>query len=387
MKNPSILKYTSFLVVLLLSANIAYAQQPWGFATLQEACRDEAWLMTPPDSLRSAVERSAGHTVRFDRVYHISGPYSSSRGKRIRFQSDSADFRLTEDLATRLLPCMVSLSYWREHYETWSSWTFVDMDQVTNLLDVDTTDRRFGHFSPLQWLGYTFQPSEQWPVVFTVITNTGKRQTLTLRAMERLARWGAFNTYDEVTRRASAEVEQARRQAIIQDSLQRELDSLTARALLAGHHADSLLGELRNDSLARVTEQYRAEVQSAKQRMNRDEIFVMNINAAHSDYMFGLEYNFYNCFAKTITKIEITVTPYNDRGRVQEDKFHRSVRTVRCMGPIYPGAPAQYLFDELFWDDRGRIKYMRTTSITFHFTDGTTRTYHGYDQIMRHTLK
>ena len=81
------------------------------------------------------------------------------------------------------------------------------------------------------------------------------------------------------------------------------------------------------------------------------------------------------------------MTPYNDRSRVQEDKFHRSVRTVRCMGPIRPESPAQYLFDELFWDDKGRIKYMRTTSITFHFTDGTTKSYNGYNQIMKHSLK
>ena len=81
------------------------------------------------------------------------------------------------------------------------------------------------------------------------------------------------------------------------------------------------------------------------------------------------------------------MTPYNDRGRVQEDRFHRSVRTVRCMGPIRPGAPAQYVFDELFWSEKNNIKYMRVTDITFHFSDGTTRNYNGYANIMKHCLK
>ena len=130
----------------------------------------------------------------------------------------------------------------------------------------------------------------------------------------------------------------------------------------------------------------RDQVMRTKKRMNRDEIFIMSLQPARSDYMFGLEFNLYNCFKKTISKIEITVAPYNSRDRVQEDKFHRTVRTVRCMGPIAPGEPAQYTFDELFWDDSGKIRYMKVTSITFHFPDGTSRSFNGYPTVMKHSL-
>lgn len=375
------------LALLAAGDNTVRCQQPWNFTSLDEACRDDAWLVLPPDSIRLAVERSAKRAVEYNTSYHISGPYRTLTGRWVRFQNDDADFRVAEEVAALLLPYMVSHRYWSERYRGWTNWTFVDMNQVTTLVDVDTADHRYGHFSPLGWHGYTFQPSEEWPVVFTISTNTGQRQTLTLRAMERLAKWGAFNTYDEMKARMRREEEQQRREAARANLLQREIDSLAGIAQWAGRQADSLLVELQDDSLAAVAEQNRAEVERAKARMNRDEIFIMNIKPAHSEYMFGLEYNFYNCFQKTITKIEITVTPYNDRSRVQEDKFHRSVRTVRCMGPIRPESPAQYLFDELFWDDKGRIKYMRTTSITFHFTDGTTKSYNGYNQIMKHSLK
>ena len=367
--------------------SLCRAQQPWNFTSLDEACRDEAWIVLPPDSVRIAVEKAARQTVVFNASYHISGPYKTLGRSMIRFQNSDNDFRVPEDVAAQLLPYMVSHSYWRDRYSNWTNWTFIDMNQVTSLVDVDTTDRRYGHFSPLGWHGYTFQPSEEWPVVFTIITNTGQRQTLTLRAMERLAKWGAFNTYDEMHARMLYEAELQRREMARADSLQRQIDSLANIASWAERQADSILTELQDDSLAAVAEQNRAEVERAKERMNRDEIFIMNIKPARSEYMFGLEYNFYNCFRKTITKIEITVTPYNDRSRVQEDKFHRSVRTVRCMGPIRPGSPAQYLFDELFWEEHSRIKYMRTTSITFHFTDGTTKSYNGYNNIMKHCLK
>lgn len=362
-------------------------QQPWNYATLDEACLDDAWVVLPPDSVRLAVEQAAHQPVAYNVSYHVSGPYRWLGRNYIRFQNDKSDFRIPETVAARLLPYMVSHSYWRERYANWTNWTFVDMNQVTTFLNVDTTDRRYGHFSPLGWHGYLFQPSEEWPVIFTVMTNTGERQTLTLRAMERLAKWGAFNTYEEMRARIRHEEEMQRRAEARADSLRREIDSLADIAIRAARQADSILVAMQGDSLAAVAEQNRAEVERAKQRMNRDEIFIMNIKPARSEYMFGLEYNFYNCFQKTISKIEITVTPYNDRSRVQEDKFHRSVRTVRCMGPIRPGSPAQYLFDELFWDDGGRIKYMRTTSITLHFTDGTTLSYNGYNKIMKHTLK
>lgn len=387
MKKKIIIIAVSLFAFHLSSSTELKAQQPWNFATIEEACLDDAYLIRPPDSLRAKVQKACGGKADFNVSYHVSGPYKSFGRRTVRFQNADADFRIPVALAEELLPYMVSHSYWRSRFDTWSTWTFIDMTQVTTLIEVDTTDRRYDNYSPLSWQGYSFQPSEEWPVCFTVVTNTGTPQTLTLRAMERLAKWGAFNTYAQWLERDKRDRERRLREEARADSLQRQIDSLAGIGRWASRQADSLVIALQNDSLAAVAEQNRAEVEQAKARMNRNEIFLMNIKPARSEYMFGLEYNFYNCFQKTITKIEITITPYNDRGRIQEDKFHRSVRTVRCMGPIRPGSPAPYLFDELFWDERGRIKYMRTTNVTFHFTDGTTRSFSGYNEVMKHCLK
>ena len=113
---------------------------------------------------------------------------------------------------------------------------------------------------------------------------------------------------------------------------------------------------------------------------------INRIGYTRSDYMFGLEFNFYNCFQKTISKIEITVIPVDAKGRLQRDRFNRDERTIRCMGPVLPGAPAQYTFDELFWDESGRITYLRVIELTFHFTDGSRKSYNGHDKILKHTL-
>ena len=243
------------------------------------------------------------------------------------------------------------------------------------------------NYLPLHWYGYSFQPSDLWPVVFHVAVGDGPEQTLTLAALQQLAQWGAFLTNDDHRRLRLEKQLALSRQRQADSLLRRQLDSLDNLARALRIEADSLSSILAADSLASAREQMQEEVQRTKQRMNRDQIFILNVNTARSEYMFGLELNLYNPFGKTISMLEFNVAPYNDRGQVQEDKFHRTVRTMRCMGPIAPEAPAQYTFDELFWNDRGRIKYMRINSITFHFTDGTSRSFRGYEKILKHTLR
>ena len=348
---------------------------------------DDAYLIMPPGDLHKLVSQAAGSTDIYNRSYHLSGPYIVKGKPYIRFQNREQDFRLPEAVAVQLLPHLVSHGYWRERYSKLMQWVFVDMEQLGGLLEADTTDHTYGRYSTLAWLRYDFQPSEETPVYFTVAVGGGNSQHLSLRAVERLAEWGAFASQADWRLYEAQHNDIKRQQEERQEALQHQIDSLANIIPMIERQADSIVTAMQSDSIAQVEADTRMEVERTKVRMNRQELFFMSIRPARSDYMFGLEFNLYNCFSKTISKIEITVTPYNDRGRVQEDRFHRSVRTVRCMGPIRPGAPAQYVFDELFWSEKNNIKYMRVTDITFHFTDGTTRNYNGYANIMKHCLK
>lgn len=373
------------LLGLFLLSNVALAQQPWNHTELATLCTDDVYFVAPPAELRQQIS----DTVPYNTLYHVSGPWTL-RGKnytRFRALQSDADFLLPDTLATQLLPYLVSASYWNQRLLQLLRWTYVDDSLVHIYIERSAvSSQQSARYTPISFLGYTFQPSERWPVNFTVQVG-GASHTLTLRALDQLAEWGAFATTAQVLDR------QQQQQSLLDSSLAlhthlETLDSqFSAVSSQQSAFVDSLLRELSDDSLRQERRQTLAEVQRTKQRMNRDQIFLFSIKTARSDYMFGLEFNLYNCFKKTISKIEITVVPYNMRNRVQPDKFDRTVRTVRCMGPVPPGAPAQYLFDELFWDENDRIKYMRTTSITFHFTDGTTRTFSGYNQILKHTLQ
>ena len=357
----------------------ACAQQPWNYTSVEEASFDEAYFVQPPVDLRRQLEETVGAKVEYNTLYRLT--YVAKKN-RLCFETERQNFTLEASQASHYLPYLVSRRYWERRYGQMLLWAFIDSEKADLLVYLDTTDRRYGRYIPVAWLGYRFQPSAEWPVVFTLRTNTHTLQALTLPALQRLAEWGAFATDAQqfAYEQHNAEV---RRQ---QQALQRELDSLDNVGERYARHADSITVVLQRDSLEQVEQRLMADVQSTKDRMNRNEIFLMSIQPARSDYMFGLEFNFYNCFKKNITKIEITVTPVNAKGQVQKDQFNRDVRTVRCMGPIRPGSPAQYTFDELFWDDKGRIKYMRVTSITFHFTDGTRKTFNGYEKILKHTL-
>ena len=401
MKHTNKLTEAALVVVLCLSFFAARSQQPWNPVTVAEACMDDVYLIEPSGDIKAMVEKSAidaettgrtlpfgtqHATLKYNTSYHVSGPYNYWGKSYVGMRADDRNVLLPEAVAEQLLSNMVSHRYWQSRYSHLQEWNFIDMDNLGGLLGVDTADRRYDRYSLLLWQGFVFQPSEEVPVVFTVVTNTHEPQTLSLRVIERLAEWGAFASD------AQQHAYELQMQALGESALQRqrqlqaELDSLSNIGFFVEQQADSIHQAMQGDSLALVQEQIRAEVERTKERMNRDEIFLMNLKPARSDYMFGLDFNFYNCFDKTISKKEITVVPVNDRNQLQADKFNRTTRSVRCMGPIRPGSPAQYVFDELFWNDKGRIKFMRVTNITFHFTDGTRRSFNGYQNIMKHTL-
>lgn len=393
MKGNRTIKILMFVCVSVIinfhfSSSTVSAQQPWNYTSLEEAHMDEAYLVAPPAPLKARVNtasQSAGQSL-YNRLYRLSVEHGS-KGDMLRLQSDSLTFSLPEDLASELFPYLVSRRYWQQRYAALQQWAFIYMDNDAPLLiDIDTADRRYGPYSPLTWLGYRFQPSEQWPVVFSVRTNTHRTQQLTLPALQRLAEWGSFATDDaqhayELRIDSISLTRQAEQQA-----LQHIIDSLDRTAHIFAEQSDSLTLAIRNDSLQQVQQSLLREIQATEEKMNREQIFLMSLNPASSDYMFGLEFNFYNCFAKTISSIIITVIPVDGKGRLQRDRFNRDERTMRCMGPIEPGSPAQYTFDELFWDDSGRIQYMRLVDITFHFADGSHKTYSGHEKILKHTL-
>ena len=115
------------------------------------------------------------------------------------------NFRLRLALLTILLAPALQVfgqndsAYWNNRFFQLLRWTYVDDSLVHLYLPQDTSDQPFNTstYQRIAWYGYSFQPSDQWPVVFSVAIGDGDPQTLTLPALEQLAKWGAFLTNED----------------------------------------------------------------------------------------------------------------------------------------------------------------------------------------------
>ena len=120
----------------------------------------------------------------------------------------------------------------------------------------------------------------------------------------------------------------------------------------------------------------------------RNQIFITGIgyvfDSNEYSHSYGLRFDVYNCFSKTIKYVEFTLTNYNGVGDIQRDDMGRSTRTVRGIGPIEPEDGGRYSWDDIFWDERGIIKDSKLTSVKFIFKDGTTRVFSGNANIRKH---
>lgn len=118
--------------------------------------------------------------------------------------------------------------------------------------------------------------------------------------------------------------------------------------------------------------------------MKKNQIFITKAAYNYDDDQFGMDYEIYNCFSKTIKYVEITLTCYNAVEDIQRDYFGDSTKKVRGIGPIEPGDGGSYSWEKIFWDEYDVIKKCRITAIKFTFKDGTVKSFRGNANIRKH---
>ena len=137
----------------------------------------------------------------------------------------------------------------------------------------------------------------------------------------------------------------------------------------------------------RWLEELRGKIQAYQDKvtyMKKNQIFITKAGYNYDGDQFGMNYDIYNCFGKTIKYVEITLTCYNTVGDVQRDYFGNSTKKVRGIGPIEPDDGGSYSWEKIFWDEYDVIKNCRITAIKFIFKDGTVKSFSGYANIRKH---
>ena len=145
--------------------------------------------------------------------------------------------------------------------------------------------------------------------------------------------------------------------------------------------------EYDNERTKQWLEELRGRIKAYENRiayMKSHQIFITKAGYNYDDDQFGMSYDIYNCFDKTIKYVEITLTCYNNVGDVQRDYFGSSNKKVRGIGPIEPGDGGSYSWEKIFWDEYDVIKNCRITAIRFIFKDGTSKAFSGYANIRKH---
>ena len=137
----------------------------------------------------------------------------------------------------------------------------------------------------------------------------------------------------------------------------------------------------------RWLEDLRGKIQAYEDKvsyMKKNQIFITKAGYNYDGDQFGMNYDIYNCFGKTIKYVDITLTCYNTVGDVQRDYFGISTKKVRGIGPIEPDDVGSYSWEKIFWDEYDVIKNCRITAIKFTFKDGTVKSFSGYANIRKH---
>lgn len=120
----------------------------------------------------------------------------------------------------------------------------------------------------------------------------------------------------------------------------------------------------------------------------KNQIFITGIgyvfDSNEYSHSFGMRFDVYNCFSKTIKYIEFTLTNYNAVGDIQRDDLGHSSRTVKGIGPIESEDGGRYSWDDIFWDGRNVIEKTKLTKVKIIFKDGTTRVFSGNANIIKH---
>ena len=131
------------------------------------------------------------------------------------------------------------------------------------------------------------------------------------------------------------------------------------------------------DSLEQATLKLMEDLQKTYNFYKKNKVFILGEQYSYSDYKFGKEFKFFNCYSKDIKYVNMRIVAFNQVGDVQKDDIGNYAKDVRCIGPLVVGEVGVYDFDDLFWDDDDIIKELRVVELKITFSDNSVITFSG----------
>ena len=141
----------------------------------------------------------------------------------------------------------------------------------------------------------------------------------------------------------------------------------------------------QNAQLAK--EKREREKKELVQELKKEECFLIEmpslVDKPYSDYE-GVEFEFYNCYNKTINYIYYKTVAYNTVGDKQYDYSGKDTKYIEIIGPIQPESIKREYNDEIFYDNQEKISKIRIEEMRIVFSDGTSKHFKSYSEILSH---
>ena len=151
--------------------------------------------------------------------------------------------------------------------------------------------------------------------------------------------------------------------------------------------ADKQYWQQINQKIKIAKEQQETKRKEVMDFLNKNEYFLIEspylVEKPSSDYE-GVSFKFYNCYNKTINYIYYKAVAYNSVGDKQYDLSGESTKYVEIIGPINPGEVDSEYNNEIFYDSKEKISYIRVEEMRIVFADGTSKHFKSYSEILSH---
>ena len=423
-----------FILTLILGMVVmvsAYAQNDT-FTSVQDVPGKQIYVMpgnvTPCtyvliDGKLKLVQKDKKHTYTItDRSYKVDSElYQYKKDRYLVLKGGQDIFFLKETDSPLFLSLLKNETTWIDYVRDLNnSYTFLDIEQGRKFHKSSATEC-YDNLARLNWVGFTFSENDVNLKVDEVTESGISKSTFVIsntqyKSLKDVAFIHKNNIQPYVTK-YEERLAKEKREKEIQDSIYNcKLRLATAKKDMTFDSQNS--GTTYNPKWTSVDKNYlmskksvgredrfiiaydydterthrwledlRGKIQAYQDKvtyMKKNQIFITKAGYNYDGDQFGMNYDIYNCFGKTIKYVEITLTCYNTVGDVQRDYFGNSTKKVRGIGPIEPDDGGSYSWEKIFWDEYDVIKNCRITAIKFTFKDGTVKSFSGYANIRKH---
>ncbi len=389
------MRHWFLLVCFVVISGFLCAQESDLFLSVKEVHNKRAFLTRPDDSVCRMIYsegyvlvdgkyrplRKIKHPssmIAFDREYVVRTTFKYKQSVFVRLASGKYVFCVPVERGEYLLPYLHSKAYWNSRYEHWSACRMLDVDKCGGMFSYDASRLQSGTYVPVEWSRYEWDKTENASILVYFRVQGGALQHLSNKQIDTLFQRGAMQMPDSAVRQPAPVQESP--EIVEAVPVKEEITPPAPKMRREKSETRQKTSDLSDDDLF----EWANQMTGAQKKYQSREICLLRKSLIHQNGSCGISFQFFNCFPKKVDYIELTLTAYNGSRQIQTDDSGVSEQVVRCNGIITLSEFVSYRVPVIFQDKSRRISDLRINQIRIVFTDRSSKTYAGYENVKKH---